>query len=162
MTVPTLHLLCGKIAAGKSTLARRLAEAPATVLVSEDSWLAGLYPDAIGSLEDYRRCSGLLRAVMAGHIPDLLAAGVSVVLDFPANTVRVRQWMRSVIDRAGAAHRLHVLDVPDAVCLERLRGRNRSGDHPFAPTEADFELFTAHFVPPTPAEGFDIVRHGRP
>src|SRR6516165_1079477 len=33
---PTLYLLCGKVAAGKSTLARRLAERPATLLISED------------------------------------------------------------------------------------------------------------------------------
>ncbi len=30
----TLHLLCGKIASGKSTLATRLAEAPNTVRLS--------------------------------------------------------------------------------------------------------------------------------
>jgi predicted kinase len=32
---PTLYLLCGKIAAGKSTLARRLAARPATLLISK-------------------------------------------------------------------------------------------------------------------------------
>jgi deoxyadenosine/deoxycytidine kinase len=29
--MPTLRMVCGKIAAGKSTLANRLADAPATV-----------------------------------------------------------------------------------------------------------------------------------
>ena len=38
--MPTLHLVCGKIAAGKSTLANRLANAPATVLISEDYWMS--------------------------------------------------------------------------------------------------------------------------
>lgn len=36
---PTLHMLCGKIASGKSTLARRLADADSTVLLVEDEWL---------------------------------------------------------------------------------------------------------------------------
>ena len=30
-STPVLHMVCGKIGAGKSTLARRLAAAPATV-----------------------------------------------------------------------------------------------------------------------------------
>ncbi|CAB5673884.1 Uncharacterised protein [Delftia tsuruhatensis] len=37
-----LHLVCGKIGSGKSTLARQLASQPNTVMVSEDSWPAGL------------------------------------------------------------------------------------------------------------------------
>ena len=48
-----LHLLCGKIASGKSTLARQLAEAHGSVLISEDQWLAGLYPEQIHSIADY-------------------------------------------------------------------------------------------------------------
>ena len=38
----TLHMVCGKIGSGKSTLARQLASQPNTVMVSEDSWPAGL------------------------------------------------------------------------------------------------------------------------
>ncbi|WP_374197288.1 AAA family ATPase, partial [Janthinobacterium sp. UMAB-60] len=49
---PTLHLVCGKIASGKSTLTTRLASAPQTVRISEDSLLAQLYPGQIASLAD--------------------------------------------------------------------------------------------------------------
>ena len=45
---PTLHMICGKIAAGKSTLARRLADQPNTILISEDVWLSTLYPTNSG------------------------------------------------------------------------------------------------------------------
>jgi predicted kinase len=48
----TLHLLCGKIAAGRSTLAAELAQQPDTVVVSEDFWLARLYPGEILTIED--------------------------------------------------------------------------------------------------------------
>jgi predicted kinase len=44
--VSTLYLLCGKIAAGKSTLARRLAARPATLLISEDHWTSNLFSTA--------------------------------------------------------------------------------------------------------------------
>ena len=42
----TLHLVCGKIAAGKSTLTARLGQEPDTVVIAENHWLARLYPGA--------------------------------------------------------------------------------------------------------------------
>lgn len=155
---PMLHMVCGKIGAGKSTLTRRLAEAPATVLISEDAWLAALYPGEIAALPDYVRASTRLKRVMAAHVVALLNAGVSVVLDFPANTVSSRAWARGIFETAGVAHRLHFLDVPDAICKARLRARNASGEHPFETTDAEFDLITRHFVAPAEAEGFHVVR----
>lgn len=155
----TLHLLCGKIAAGKSTLTRRLAEAPGTVLLSEDHWLARLYPGEITTLADYVRCSGRLREAIGPHIEALLRAGMSVVLDFPANTLKSREWMRGLFVAAAADHRLHYLDVPDDVCKARLRERNASGRHEYQASDAEFDLFTSYFVPPTAAEGFNLVVH---
>ena len=40
---PTLHMLCGKIAAGKSTLSAKLGENERTVVICEDRWAAQLY-----------------------------------------------------------------------------------------------------------------------
>ncbi|MEO0912421.1 MAG: ATP-binding protein [Pseudomonadota bacterium] len=159
---PTLHMLCGKIASGKSTLAAQLSRQPATVLITEDDWLGALFPGEMSSLSDFARCSGRLRTIMAPHITDLLQAGVSVVLDFHANTVAARAWMRGVCETAQAAHQLHVLNVPDEVCLARLRGRNAKGDHPFTVTEEQFHQFTKHFVPPSESEGFTLVMHDAP
>lgn len=159
MTTPTLHMVCGKIGAGKSTLTRRLAQEPATVLISEDTWLDALYPGEIRELPDYMRASGRLKQAMAGHVSALLAAGVSVVLDFPANTVGNRAWARGIFEKAGVAHRLHFLDVPDEICKQRLRARNASGEHPFETTDVQFDLITSHFVAPAAEEGFHVVRH---
>jgi len=153
----TLHLLCGKMAAGKSTQARKLASQPGTVLISQDEWLASLYPGELNTLEDYVRCSTRLNGVMAVHVEALLRAGLSVVLDFPANTVKSRQWMKAIFERTRVAHRLYYLDVPDAECKRRLRLRNESGSHEFAPSEADFDQFTRYFVPPAPEEGFNVI-----
>lgn len=158
-TPPTLHMLCGKIASGKSTLAARLGAMEGTVVISEDDWLAALYSDRMATIADYLSCAANLRQVMAPHVETLLRAGVSVVLDFPANTVETRAWMRAVIERTRVAHQLHLLQASDAQCLERLRRRNEKGHHPFAATEAQFHRVTAHFSPPTPDEGFHIVLH---
>ncbi len=156
---PVLHLVCGKIAAGKSTLTAELGAAPHTVVISEDEWLPTLYPGEITTLEDYVRCSTRLRGPMGRHIVQLLKTGVSVVLDFPANTPTNRAWMRSLFEAAGAAHVLHHLDVSDAVCKARLQARNASGDHPYTVTDEEFDLFTSYFVAPKPEEGFNLVVH---
>lgn len=160
----TLHLICGKIAAGKSTLAAGLASRPGTIRIAEDDWLATLYRDEQKTLEDYVRNSRRLRAVMGDHIVALLRAGLSVVLDFPANTPASRLWMRGLFERAGVGHRLHFLDLPDDVCKARLRARNAAGTHAFNASDAEFDLFTSYFVPPAAEEGFEIeiYRAGSP
>lgn len=156
---PVLYLVCGKIAAGKSTLTRQLAKHPRTVLISEDVWLSQLYTGEIHTLADYVRRSGQLRTTLAPHIESLLLAGLSVVLDFPANTLGNRRWMKEIIAGADVSHELHYLDVPDETCKSRLRERNASGSHPFAPSDVEFDEITRYFVPPSSDEGFHIVRH---
>ncbi|MEM8643799.1 MAG: ATP-binding protein [Pseudomonadota bacterium] len=156
---PVLHFFVGKIAAGKSTLATSLGQAPHTVIVREDEWLAGLFGDEMKSIEDYVRCSSRLRAVLAPHLIALLRTGVSVVADFQANTIDARLFMREIFKNAGCGHRLHFLDVPEEVCRVRLRRRNEEGSHAFAPTDAQFDQITRHFVPPSADEGFDIEMH---
>jgi predicted kinase len=155
----TLYLLCGKIAAGKSTLARRLADRPATLVITMDHWMSALFPCENRTIEDFARLSARLRDAMAPHVVDILRQELSVVLDFPANTVSWRSWMRSLITKAGVAHELHVLNVPDAICKERLQQRNNGGEHPYQVSEESFELFTGYFVPPGPAEGFNVIVH---
>lgn len=159
VTHATLHLVYGKIAAGKSTLTARLGQEPGTLVVAEDHWLARLYPGEQTCLADYARNAARLRDAMGPHIVALLRLGISVVLDFPANTVASRAWMRTLFEAAGVAHRLHVLDVPDAVCKARLHRRNAEGTHAFTVTEADFDLFSRYCVPPAPEEGFTLVLH---
>jgi predicted kinase len=160
LPTPTLHLMCGKIASGKSTLTARLGQEAGTVVISEDDWLGALFGDEMSSVADYVRCSAKLRAAMGPHVTALLDAGLSVVLDFPANTVETRAWMRGILDGTDADHVLHVLDVPDEVCIERMRARNAQGDHPFAVTDEQFRRVTRHFTLPTPDEGFTIEWHG--
>ncbi|HEL2977530.1 TPA: ATP-binding protein [Stenotrophomonas maltophilia] len=156
---PTLHLLCGKIGAGKSTLSQQLATRPHHVLISEDAWLAALYPGEIHSIADYLQRAATLRAVLVDHLRALLRARVSVVLDFPFNTPAARAWARDLFEPTGAAHELHFLDIDDDVCKARLRMRNARGGHPFQASDDEFEQITRHFVAPAAEEGFVVIRH---
>ena len=129
------------------------------MLVSEDVWLSPLFGPEMTSVADYIRCSRRLQTAIGPHIRDLLRLGISVVLDFPANTVSYRAWMRTLFEGAGADHCLHVLDVPDQVCKARLRERNAAGAHDFAASDAEFDQIAVYFTLPSEAEGFTIVRH---
>ncbi|MBY6161445.1 ATP-binding protein [Mameliella alba] len=154
---PTLHMVCGKIAAGKSTLAARLATADRVVLIVEDDWLHKLFAEELATPRDYLRCTAKLRSAIGPHVRELLNAGLSVVLDFAANTVEQRRWMKGLLEGTEAAHQMHVLVPSDETCLMRLRARNAAGTHPFSVTEEQFYQFSSHFVRPTADEGFDLV-----
>lgn len=158
--VGTLYLLCGKMAAGKSTLARELAKDRGAMLLSEDRMLASLYPGEVHGVETYVKYSRRLRATLRPHIVEVLTRGNSVVLDFAANTVGQREWMRGIITQSGAPHELHYLDVPDAVCVSRLEQRaSQQPERRATDTIEMFRSITAHFQAPTPEEGFHVILH---
>jgi predicted kinase len=157
-----LLFLCGKMAAGKSTLSRELASRENAVLLVEDEFLERLYPGQIADLAAYVTCSSRIREALGPHIVSLLSMGVPVVLDFPGNTRRQRAWFRRLIDEAGAEHELHFVDASDALCVRQLRDRSKDlpPDTPWT-GEADFQAVTAYFEPPAPDERFNVVRHER-
>ncbi|KPX51473.1 Uncharacterized protein ALO67_00224 [Pseudomonas amygdali pv. hibisci] len=159
MLATKLHLLCGKIASGKSTLAKSIATEHSAILLSEDQWLSRLYPDEIKSVADYVRLAHRIRDIIGPLVIDMLKSGMCVVLDFPANTLADRQWLRSLAEDAQVKHRLHYLDVEDDICLARLHARNETAEHEFAATDAEFRLITRYFQTPHTDEGLDILVH---
>lgn len=163
MTRPgVLSFFCGKMAAGKSTLAKRIVESTGAILLVQDDWLTHLFPDEIVDVPAFRKYSARLHAALADHVCELLARGLPVVLDFPGNTRAQRAWFRALIDRAGAAHELHFIDVPDALCKAQLRLRSSGlADGTAWTSDAEFDAITKFFEPPATEEGFNIVRHQR-
>jgi predicted kinase len=116
----TLHFISDRLASGKTTLARRLADQEGVVLIWEDVWLAKL-SDGISSFEDYLKWSRRCRSVIGPLVIQILKAGTSVVFDFAGNTQAERKWVRSLFEEAQVKHVLHYLDVPEDECLARLR-----------------------------------------
>lgn len=157
MSQTTLYFFCGKMGAGKSTRARRLAEAEKAVLISEDEWLEMLYPEQIRTLDDYLHYSARLRPVVGMHVKNLLRKGVTVVLDFPANTARQRAWFKCLYEDSGVEGKLLYLKVSDAICLKRLRKlRAEQPDRQPFDNEQLFQQVTQYFREPAPSEGFNI------
>ena len=158
----TLIFLCGKMAAGKSTLASQLAEREEAILLVQDEWLDHLFPGGITDIPGFVKCASRLRNALAPHVVALLGQGISVVLDFPGNTKAQRAWFRDIFERAHVEHELHFVDAPDALCKRQLAQRSK-GLPPGAPwtTDAEFDAVTAYFQPPSDDEGFNVVRHER-
>jgi predicted kinase len=156
----SLHFFCGKMAAGKSTLARKLAEKNNAILLVEDEWLLQLFPDEIATIADYVKYAARLKTIMQSHLTSLLSLGISVVMDFPANTLNQRQWFRGLYETADVAHILHFLDVSDEVCKQQLRERSRGKTKGSAfTTDSEFEAITKYFQTPSNNEGFNMLVH---
>lgn len=160
-TTAVLYFMCGKMGAGKSTLARAIAKDNSALLMSEDDLLRDLYPNDVVDLASYVLCAGRVRQALRGHISTLLRRGISVVLDFPANTVSQRVWFHELIEQSGAAHELHFLLVPDDVCKRQLKERALAKPGDPLQDEATFDLLSGYFVAPTPEERFMVVLHER-
>lgn len=153
----TLIFFCGKMGAGKSTHARRLANELKAMLISEDDWLAALYPTEIHDFSDYLKYSPRLKRILKPHIHSILLSGTSVVMDFPANTRNQRTWFLEIVSEHDIPHRLVCLVSSDEACLKRLVNRRiEQPDRARFDTEEVFRHVTSFFQPPSGDEGFNI------
>jgi len=137
MTV-TLYVLTGLPGSGKSWHARELVGATGAVHVAMDQEVhaCGL------SLVDYEARFSLQPQVEA-RIPQLLAAGHSVVAEFGSWTRAERDRLRLLAAEPGARTELHFVDAPLAVCRERILARGGMGAEDLAGAVLDSsrELF---------------------
>ena len=156
---PTLHFVAGKLASGKTTLARRLANECDAILVSEDVWMRRLFQTPIADFRDYLDRSARFRDTIGPHVRELLRHGLSVVFDFGGNVPQERAWVRSLAETTTAEVVLHYLQASDELCKRQLQRRNQELPEGAQPTtDEEFDEITRYFVPPSPDEGFEL-RH---
>lgn len=160
--VGTLTFFCGKMGAGKSTKAKELARELNSVLLSEDDWLEALYPGKIASLQDYSKYSARLKPQIKDLVQSILSTGTSVVMDFPANTIKQREWFKGIFSEIDAPHELIYIDVSDEDCLCHISKRRREQpQRNNTDTKEMFDQVTRFFAEPSIDEGFNTIKVGK-
>lgn len=156
MFVRTIHILCGVVAAGKTTLARRLAEDLPAARLSRDEWmlrLFGLAYDDPRYAERLEPCTELLWDVAL----EIVRAGSNVVLDWNFWSRRRRADAAARAASAGASVELHWVDVPLDEAMRRAR--MRTDRHSHRVDEDGVRHLATIFEPPSDAEGMVVRRH---
>ncbi len=153
----TLIFFCGKMGAGKSTYAKKLANELSAVFLSEDEWLSCLYPEEIKNFGDYIKYSARLRPLLKAHVRRILLSGLSVVMDFPGNTKKQRAWFKEIFSAGQIPHKLVYLKADDQLCIKQLEQRRmNSPERAHFDTAEVFHQVTAYFQEPTDEEGFYV------
>ena len=145
----TLHLVCGLPCAGKTTLARQLEQELKAVRLSPDEWLIAILGERVT-----REAADALRTPLEHrlleHALQLLPLGIDVILENGFWVREERLEYRARAAAIGAPTRLHYLDVPVDVLLDRLEQRNAArpaGAFRIDPEE--LRAWAALFEPPT-------------
>jgi len=154
----TLYFFCGKMGAGKSTKSKQVAVDKRAVLLSEDEWLESLYPNQITSFEDYLKFSAQLKPLVKKHVQNILSVGTDVVMDFPANTQKLRKWFLEIASEVNANHQLIFLNLTNEQCLRQIAQRRiEQPERAAFDTEAVFIQVTNYFEAPESYEGLNIL-----
>ena len=156
-----LHFFCGKMAAGKTTKSLEVMNSENAILISEDDWLGHLFKDEIKVFDDYIKYSKRLKPLLLDHIKNIIGSGVSVVMDFPANTIRQRLWFKELIGNNKISQQLHYLEVSYEICLKQLAKRSEGRKGEVFTSKEEFHTVNSYFQAPAESEGFNIKIYKR-
>jgi len=157
MNTGILVFFCGKMGAGKSTRSKQTAVEKNAVLISEDEWLERLFPGEISTFDDYLLYSKRLKSLVQSHVVNLLRTGTNVVMDYPANNRRQREWFKQLISSADSPYEFYYIEASDELCLMQIAKRKiEQPERASFDTEAVFNQVSKYFEVPHESEGLEI------
>jgi predicted kinase len=138
-TGPRLIIVCGLPGSGKTTVAKALESRLRAIRLSSDEWLDALSLDLY---DEERR--GRIEALQWKLGQQLLALGLSVIIEWGTWGRSERDALRLGARALGAAVELHYLSAPLDVLFDRIQRRGMENP----PIERDalsrwFEIFQA-------------------
>lgn len=156
-TQPSVHLVCGPTASGKSTLARRLAAEHRAVRFAIDDWMHRLFGadrparmDLAWVMARVARCQQQIWVTST----QVLATGTDVVLEMGLMRAQDRQHMQTLVAAAGCQAHFHFTDADRATRWQRVQQRNaeQGSTYSFEITPAMFDVMEQVFEPPNAEE----------
>lgn len=148
-----IHLLFGPLGAGKSTLARQLADQHRGVRFSIDDWMLELYgPDRPQPMDlpwvlaRVQRCERRIWAVAA----DVVRRGGTAILDLGCLQATDRTRFNALAAAQGLLLQPHFVTAPLALRRQRVMQRNRERGETFSfeVSPAIFDFMEKRFEPP--------------
>ncbi|MGD0021365.1 MAG: ATP-binding protein [Smithellaceae bacterium] len=157
---PTIHMLCGLICSGKTTLARKLEKDFNAVAFSPDEWMAQLFGSEHTDQYGFKYAPKV-HALVCKIYERLLQLNVDVILDSGFWSKFERDQVRRKAVELGVKHKLYFLDCSKDICMQRLRERNtqRRPDAIVIP-ENKFLQSLNLFQPPGADEEFEHIETG--
>jgi hypothetical protein len=146
--MPTLHLICGLPASGKTTLAKKLELDLPALRLAPDEWMARI----VGNGHDEAKRAAI-EAVQWDIAARSLALGVDVVLENGFWSRKERNDLRQRAAALGAVTKVHFLNVSREELLRRLALRNSALPAGTFPVSAEqLDRWAGWFEPPKPDE----------
>jgi len=125
-----VHLICGKICAGKSTFARALANEKSAVILSCDEIMT-LFPEPAGD-EAYAAVSAKVKAYLLQKTAEIVGSGTDVILDWGFWQKAERAETAAYFAQKAIPTAWYYLDIDQVQWQERIARRNA------APGPADY------------------------
>lgn len=150
---PTLTLMVGLPGAGKTTLAKELERQTGAVRFTPDEWHLFLFGDDFHSPEEHHlhdQRHDRVEELMWSLGRQLLARGVSVILDFGFWAREQREEKFREAEALGAAFEIRYVHAPLEELCRRLdrRAQEARGDVFQTITREDMQAWAALFQPP--------------
>ncbi|HET9239132.1 MAG TPA: ATP-binding protein [Oligoflexus sp.] len=150
--MPSLHIICGPVASGKTTYARQLAQEKLAVLLSLDEAMLKLY-GVIDGREAFLAKQDLCRRYLLDLAADSLRNKVPVVLDWGFWKHQDRLALVARFAQYGCPIEMIYLKTEAELRWQRLTMRNQNpGDDNHIIERRDFEFFNSLFEVPRAAD----------
>src|SRR5580698_1250440 len=145
---PTMFVMVGLPAAGKTTRARELASEWSALRLTPDEWMIPLFGQ-----EQPEGTRNVLEGRLIWLALSALRIGINVVLDFGVWGKDERSALRALAASVGATSELVYLQVAEEEQWRRVQARSETdAATTFEMTKADLERWRQIFQPPDAAE----------